>query len=100
MGRGKGKIRLVTIATEAEKGNVSRFASRFWALSFRASRFVELSFRVSFRASHFVELSFRVSFRASHFVELSFRVSFRASHFVSRFALRRAFVSRFFSCFL
>ena len=38
----------------------SRFASRFWALSFRASRFVELSFRVSFRASHFVELSFRL----------------------------------------
>ena len=61
-------------------------ASRFWALSFPASRFVELSFPVSFPASHFVELSFRVSFRASHFV--------------SRFALRRAFVSRFFSCFL
>ena len=36
----------------------SRFASHFWALSFRSSRFVELSFRVSFRASHFVELSF------------------------------------------
>ena len=62
-------------STEAEKGNVSRFALRVSLRAF-VSRFVS---------------RFALSFRTSRFVELSFRVSL---HFV---ALRRAFVSRFFS---